>query len=124
MITVIGLGFVGLTTALGFCSKGFKVYGVDTDKEILRTIQAGKAPFYEPFIDDILKQNNNKMFFPIDDLEKAINDSKYIFLCVGTPSRLNGSVDLSYIFAAMENTLNAIREPRYRVLIIKSTVPP
>lgn len=124
MITVIGLGFVGLTTALGFCRKGFKVYGVDINEKVLETIQTGKAPFYEPFINDILEQNINKMFFPTDDLGKAINNSEYVFICVGTPSRSNGSVDLSHIFTALGNILKAIRKPGYKILIIKSTVPP
>ena len=62
MVTVFGLGFVGLTTTLGFAHLGYKVYGFDINKERAKTIAAGKLPFLEPKMDDILKANLNKNF--------------------------------------------------------------
>ena len=56
MVTVFGLGFVGLTTALSFAHLGYKVYGVDVDKERLRMIRDGNLPFHEPNMDEVLKK--------------------------------------------------------------------
>ena len=54
MVTVFGLGFVGLTTALGFAHLGYKVYGVDVDTERKNTLRSGKLPFLEPKMEDVL----------------------------------------------------------------------
>ena len=50
MVTVFGLGFVGLTTALGFAHLGYKVYGVDVDAERKKILRAGNLPFLEPHL--------------------------------------------------------------------------
>ena len=54
MVTVVGLGFVGLTTALGLAEYGHTVYGVETDLDRLATIQSGRLPFLEPGLGDAL----------------------------------------------------------------------
>ena len=60
VITVFGLGFVGLTTALGFSEYGHKVYGVEVDLKRLVTIMSGKLPFLEPRLDKALSRHFNK----------------------------------------------------------------
>lgn len=124
MITVIGLGFVGLTTALGFCSKGYKVYGIEIDKTKLNLIKGNKIPFLEPHLEDALQEYNGNIFFPTDNLKEAVENSEYIFLCVGTPCDTYGAANLSYIFRAIQDTVRFINKNIYKVLIIKSTVPP
>ena len=62
MITVIGLGFVGLTTALGFSEKGFKVFGYDIDKEKVEFIKNNQLPFYENGLDKALAKNLGRNF--------------------------------------------------------------
>jgi UDPglucose 6-dehydrogenase len=124
MVTLFGLGFVGLTTALGFAEMGQKVYGVEINKERMDTIKAGKLPFLEPGLDKALKRHLGKNFIPCDDLQTAINDSKYVYYCVGTPYGAGGQADLTYLFGAIEQTLSCIHDDKYRVLVTKSTVPP
>lgn len=124
MITVIGLGFVGLTTALGLCSKGYKVYGVDINESKLQMIKNGKVPFLEPHLEEALTKYSNKNFFPTSDLKEAVEDSEYIFYCVGTPCDEEGKADLSYIFNAIKDTLKVVKKGEYKILIIKSTIPP
>ena len=97
MITVLGLGFVGLTTALGFSKKGFRVYGIDVNKERVNSIKNYEVPFYEPFLDDALKEELGKNFLIDTPLEEAVNDSKVIIICVGTPGNADGSADLTYL---------------------------
>ena len=124
MITVIGLGFVGLTTALGFVSKGYKVYGFDIDKRKANSIKKGKIPFYEPHLEKILNENIHKNFFIVDSLKQAIDNSQVVFYCVGTPNKKNGNIDLNYVFKAIEATLKEIEKGSYKVLVVKSSIPP
>ena len=86
MVTVFGLGFVGLTTALGFAELGNIVYGIEIDKSKSDALKSGTGEIYEPVLSQKLKEHLNKCFFVIQDTKKAIDTSKYIFVCVGTPS--------------------------------------
>ena len=126
MLSIIGLGFVGLTTALGFADKGFKVFGYEIDLERRNQINNGVIPFHEPQLSKMLikhKKNNN--FQIISNFKDAINNSNIIFLCVGTPSKENGAVDLSFIEQAIENIfINLDYSNKSRIICIKSTVPP
>lgn len=124
MITVIGLGFVGLTTALGFSEKGYHVYGFDIDQKKKDQLRNGKIPFYEPNLNEKLNKHLNKGFTITDDLQEAVINSEVIFLCVGTPSKTDGSADLGYILEAIKNVAGYIKKPEFKVLVIKSTIPP
>ncbi|GGI15959.1 UDP-glucose dehydrogenase family protein [Gottfriedia solisilvae] len=124
MITVIGLGFVGLTTALGFSEKGYHVYGFDIDQKKKEQLRNGKIPFYEPNLNEKLNKHLNKGFTITDDLQEAVINSEVIFLCVGTPSKTDGSADLGYILEAIKNVAGYIKKPEFKVLVIKSTIPP
>ncbi len=126
VITVFGLGFVGLTTSLGFAEYGHQVYGVEINEERLRTIKSGKLPFLEPGLDEALTRHLDKRFFAIgsDGLEEAVRQSDCVYYCVGTPYGKDGQADLTYLFGAIEQTLTARRQDRYQVLVVKSTIPP
>ena len=126
VITVFGLGFVGLTTSLGFSEYGHTVYGVEINAERLATISGGKLPFLEPGLDEALVRHLNKRFFPIgtDALAQAVKDSDCIYFCVGTPYGKNGQADLAYLFSAIDQTLAVRSSDKYQVLVVKSTIPP
>jgi len=124
LITVIGLGFVGLTTALGFSEKGYHVYGLDIDQKKKEQLRNGKIPFYEPNLNEKLNKHLNKGFTITDDLQEAVINSEVIFLCVGTPSKTDGSADLGYILEAIKNVAGYIKKPEFKVLVVKSTIPP
>lgn len=124
MITVFGLGFVGLTTALGFAHYGFKVYGVDVDAKRKNIIKSGKLPFLEKGLDTALEESLNKTFFVEDDVKKAVEDSEVIFYCVGTPYGDNGEADLTYLFSAVDETLKYVDKSKRVVMVTKSTIPP
>ena len=123
MITVIGLGFVGLTTALGFSKKGFKVYGIDIDEGKLAKLRNHEIPFYEPHLDKVLEEQLGTNFILDADFSEAINNSKAVFVCVGTPSQPDGSADLTYLLKAIEGVL-AVGNNNFQTIIVKSTVPP
>lgn len=126
VITVFGLGFVGLTTSLGFAEYGHKVYGVEVNKERLDTIKAGKLPFLEEGLDDALTRHLDKDFFPIDStgLADAVAESDCVYYCVGTPYGKDGQADLTYLLGAIDQTLDVRPKGKYQVLVVKSTIPP
>lgn len=124
MVTVVGLGFVGLTTALGFAEYGHRVYGMEVNESRLATIRSGKLPFLEPGMDEALTRHLGKNFIPTTDWDAAVADSEYIYYCVGTPYGEDGQADLTYLYSAIEQTLNAIHDDKFRVLVTKSTIPP
>ena len=123
MITILGLGFVGLTTGLGFAKKGFNTYGFDINTERLDMLKKHEIPFHEPHLKEVLQETLGKSFFLDTSFEEAIKKSNAIFICVGTPSAPDGSADLKYILAAIDQIL-AVDDDKFKVIITKSTVPP
>lgn len=126
-ITVFGLGFVGLTTSLGFAECGHTVYGVEINPERLHTIKSGKLPFLEPGLDGALVRHLGKGFHPIgtDGLSEAVEVSECIYYCVGTPYGKDGQADLTYLFSAIDQTLEVMPvDAPFKVLVVKSTIPP
>jgi len=126
VITVFGLGFVGLTTALGFAEYGHTVYGVEVNETRLNTIRSGRLPFLEKGLDEALCRHLNDRFHPVApaELDRVIPESDCIYYCVGTPYGKNGEADLTYLLAAVDQTLERIGDKRFRVLVVKSTIPP
>lgn len=120
-IAVIGMGHVGLPTALGLASLGWQVLGVDCSPELISRLQAGEATFYEPGLADLLQQHLDKNFLPVQDLEKAIREATVLFLCVGTPQKTNGEADLSQVEAAARTIAQNLNS--YKLIVEKSTVP-
>jgi len=123
-INVIGLGFVGLTTALGFSHKKLKVIGVENNEEKLKKIKNGVLPFYEPFLKEKLKSSikNRKILFR-DKVILNKNKLNIIFVCLGTPSNENGSTNFKQILDFL-NQIKKNLENEKILFVIKSTVPP
>ena len=123
-ITVFGLGFVGLTTALGFAHFGYKVYGIDVDETRKNILREGHLPFLEPDMEEVLQKHLNHNFFITDDPAWAVSESQIIYYCVGTPYGKDGEADLTYLFQAIDETIRCIDDDMFRILVIKSTIPP
>lgn len=121
MIGVVGLGFVGLTTSVGLALKGHTVIGYDKNKNKLSQIKNGIVPFYEKGFDRSLSRVLGRKFYVVDQLEQLTKESEAIFLCVGTPSTLEGA-DLSVLYDSIQQIISLLED--YTVLVIKSTVPP
>ncbi|MBP1308060.1 UDPglucose 6-dehydrogenase [Paenibacillus sp. 1182] len=123
-ITVFGLGFVGLTTALAFAEKGHKVYGFDVDIQRTEVIKNGSLPFAEPGLDSALVRHLNKNFVISNNAQLSVQESDFVFLCVGTPSGEKGEADLKYIYSAIDLFSSVLHDGKQRVIVIKSTIPP
>lgn len=122
-VGVLGLGFVGLTTALAFSDKKYEVIGFDIDKDKSSKINSYKIPFFEPVLDNKLKLYLNKNFKIKNNLLDIINYSDIIFICVGTPSNNDGSANLKFL----KNIFTKIKinnENKNKIFCIKSTIPP
>ena len=121
-VSVIGTGYLGATHAACMSSLGFEVIGVDVDAAKIALLNAGKVPFYEPALEDLLQQEiaSGRLTFTTDF--KAIADSDVHFICVGTP-QLEGSLaaDLKYVDAALD-AVAAVCKPG-SLVVGKSTVP-
>jgi UDPglucose 6-dehydrogenase len=121
-VSVIGTGYLGATHAACMSSLGFEVIGVDVDAGKIALLTAGKVPFYEPGLEDLLQKEiaSGRLTFSTDF--KAIADADVHFICVGTP-QLEGSLaaDLKYVDAALD-AVAAICKPG-SLVVGKSTVP-
>jgi len=126
-VGVVGLGFVGLSVSCVFADKGINVHGVDIDEQKLSMINEKKSPFYEPQINQILDKVLNKSLYVNSNLEECVKNSEIVFVCVGTPSNSDGSSNLDYLKKTCKEIsefLNKIHDEKFRIIVIKSTVPP
>ncbi|NJE46082.1 UDP-glucose/GDP-mannose dehydrogenase family protein [Thermococcus sp. GR7] len=123
-VSIIGSGYVGLVTGMGFVKLGNDVVFVDVDDKKTEMINNAKPPIYEEGLEDLMSQFKDK-YYATKDYREAILNSDVTFICVGTPSRKDGSIDLTYIKKASEEIGRALKEKEgYHVVVIKSTVLP
>lgn len=123
-ISVIGAGYVGLVTGVGLADIGHDVVCVDKDLSRLAEIAAGRVPFHEPGLRDLLERNLGLGFSVTDDLEQAVSSTTVTFLAVGTPSGPDG-IDLTHVEAACEEIGQALAaKVDHHVVVVKSTVVP
>jgi UDPglucose 6-dehydrogenase len=120
-LSVIGAGYVGLTTAACLAQVGHDVFCSESDLEKLSKLQNGVMPLFEPHLEDVIKGVRQVGRLRFGSTEEAIVWGDAIFICVGTPPLANGDADLS----AIEGVARAIakRASGYRLVIEKSTVP-
>jgi len=121
-VTIIGTGYVGLTTAVTLAYIVHKVVGVEKDREKLRLIQSFKSPIYEPGLEELMELCKDNLTFT-DDPVPWVSDSEVIMIAVGTPSKPNGQTDLRYVENAAREIAEGLSEGRTYTLVIKSTVP-
>src|SRR5438552_12706502 len=126
-VTIIGCGYVGLVTGTCLASIGHTVRGVEKDAKKLKTLQDGHCPIFEPGLQELMQENyaSGQLQFT-GDVKSAVKDAEIVFLCVGTPPRPDGTVDMSYLEGAGKDVCDALcaHNNDYMVtIIVKSTVP-
>jgi len=121
-----GTGYVGLTTAVGFASRGHFVYCIGRNLEKVRKICRGIPTIYEEGLKDMLNDAlTKKRLLATTNLNCAIQDSDVSFVCVGTPNDANGKIDLTQIKSATRRIGLALKGKKsYHVIVIRSTVIP
>ena len=122
-ISVVGAGFVGLTTSLGLASKGHDILCIDNDRSKIFNLKKNKIPFFEPYLKKNLKliQKKKKIKFKLT-FEPKKNITNVVFICVGTPVKKRGDYDLSSIKKIVSN-LAKYKNYKF-ILVIKSTIFP
>ncbi|MEQ1750989.1 MAG: UDP-glucose/GDP-mannose dehydrogenase family protein, partial [Prosthecobacter sp.] len=121
-LTIIGSGYVGLTTGACFAEVGHHVLCVDNDPSKVETLLAGQIPIYEPGLEDMVKKNvaARRLRFTTST-EEGVDHGEVLFIAVPTPPQPDGSVDLSFIEKVAREISQYLTS--YRVIVDKSTVP-
>ena len=121
-ITVMGLGHIGLPTALGLADLGYQVIGADDDASKVGRIRAGDPIFFEPGLAELLtKHLQSGRFQPVEDVGAAVRSGSIIFICVGTPQKASGQADLGQVEAVARVVARNLSG--YKLIVEKSTVP-
>ena len=121
-ITIVGTGYVGLTSGVCLANKGHEISCVDIDEKKIEKLNQGKEVIYEPVMKEYLNKaiKNNKIIFTTN-YKEVYSKSKVIMICVPTPENEKGSANLSYLNTAIQQIMENITQDCY--IIIKSTVP-
>ena len=121
-VLVVGLGYVGLSSAIGLATLNHEVMGLDTDESKVDQLRSGLIPIFEPgFEDNLLEQiatGNLTFSSKYADIDPT---TEFAFVCVATPSGLDGNADLSFVQSAIASLTSALLPGA--TIVIKSTVP-
>ncbi|GGT92724.1 UDP-glucose 6-dehydrogenase [Sulfodiicoccus acidiphilus] len=118
-IGVVGLGYVGLVTAAVLADRGHDVVGVDVDGRKVEALKVGRVPIFEPGLDDLLSENEERLHFSTD--YSSLRDAELAFVAVSTPT-VDGKIKLDYVLSAARSLSTVLG--RDAVVAIKSTVVP
>ncbi len=121
-LTIIGSGYVGLTTGACFAEAGHQVVCVDNNEDKVKTLQAGRIPIYEPGLESMMRKNvAAKRLRFTSSTEDGVDHGEVLFIAVPTPPQPDGSVDLSFVEKVAREIAGFLDS--YRVVVDKSTVP-
>jgi GDP-mannose 6-dehydrogenase len=125
-VSVFGLGYVGSVSAASFAADGHTVVGVDVNPDKVASLNEGRSPIVEKGLDELIRDGAaNGSLRATTSTEEAVNATDLSLLCVGTPSRKNGSLDLAYLERVSEQIGEALkRKDGYHVVVVRSTVLP
>ena len=121
-IAVAGTGYVGLSTGTCFADLGNNVTCIDINEEKIEMLRQGNVPIYEPGLSEMMTRNvkAGRLHFTTD-YDQALADAEFVFICVGTPSGVDGEADLRYVRMAAESIAKTMTHPL--IIVNKSTVP-
>lgn len=121
-IAVVGVGYVGLVTAVCFSDLGNRVLALDINEERIANLKKGILPIYEPGLAEVLTRNvKSKRLSFTTSYDEALQEAEFVFIAVGTPEGVDGEADLQYVRMAAESIAKNMDHPL--VIINKSTVP-
>src|SRR5918911_4881505 len=117
-IAVIGTGYVGLVTAVGFAELGSEVWCIDIDERKIEGLKQGRVPIWEPGLEELVAKHQGRMHFSTN-LGDALDHARLLFVAVGTPPLYSGDADLSAVHAVVDS----MPPSDHHALVMKSTVP-
>jgi GDP-mannose 6-dehydrogenase len=125
-VSVFGLGYVGSVSAASFAADGHTVVGVDVNPDKVASFNEGRSPIVERGLDELIRDGARRgALRATTSTAEAVDQTDLSLICVGTPSRKNGSLDLTYLERVATQIGEAIRsKPSYHVVVVRSTVLP
>lgn len=123
-VGIIGLGYVGLPTAIGFRDAGFNVWGVDLSENIVNSLMEGVNPLGDPDLDDIIPKPGSERWHITSSTSDATDHCDVLIVTVPTPVSEDLKPDLSYVESAGRAVFEASRKGTRKVVILESTVYP
>ncbi|MDP7001573.1 MAG: hypothetical protein QGH90_06685, partial [Candidatus Poseidoniaceae archaeon] len=123
-VAIIGLGYVGLPTAIGFLDAGFKVWGVDISERTIECLTRGENPTGDPDLDDIIPDIANPNWNITTDTAQAVSQSHVVLVTVPTPVTHDLKPDLSYVVNAGRAVFESIERGSNTIVVLESTVYP
>lgn len=121
-VCIVGTGYVGLVAAACLAEMGNNVCCIDSNQKIIDSLNKGKIHIFEPGLEPLVKRNHQEGRLAFSTaLAEGIDDALFVFNCVGTPAKLDGCCDLSFIEQVATDIGRTMKE--YKVIINKSTVP-
>jgi nucleotide sugar dehydrogenase len=120
-ISVIGIGYVGLVSAVCFAELGHNVIGMDNDLSKIRSLQEGRIPIHERHLPELLQKHLGSRLKFTDSLAQAVQASNVIFVAVGTPPSISGDADLGCVHAVVCEIAGYVASPK--LIVGKSTFP-
>jgi GDP-mannose 6-dehydrogenase len=125
-VAVLGLGYVGCVSAACLARLGHDVVGIDRDEFKVQSVNAGRAPFFEPGLDEIVSQTTSSgRFRATTSLSSVIDDADFAFICVGTPSEKNGNLGTEQLRRVSSEIVDHIHGRTHPLIVaVRSTVFP
>jgi UDPglucose 6-dehydrogenase len=124
-VVIVGCGYVGLVSGVGFASLGHNVLGLEIDERRANLIRSGIAPFHEPGLEEKLRASLNEGRFRVSSRIEDAVEGDVVFLCVQTPQGPDGNLNTEFIVEAARQVGIALStNPRRRVVVVRSTVVP
>lgn len=125
-VSIFGMGYVGAVCAGCLAEAGHEVLGVDVSEIKVDLINRGRAPVIEPGLDEILRtQVRDGRVRATSDVNGGVTASDVSMICVGTPSRKNGGLDLHFVETVAQQIGEALkRKSGYHTVVVRSTVLP
>jgi UDPglucose 6-dehydrogenase len=121
-ISIFGSGYVGLVQAAVFANAGHRVICMDVDADRVGRLRQGQVPFFEPGLSELVRQGVNEDLLTFtDNTQTAVQDSDYLFICVGTPAGDDDGADLQYVMSVADSIAEHINGRK--IIVNKSTVP-
>ena len=125
-ICVVGAGYVGLATAVMFGKLGHEVSIAEVDPARVKSVNSGKAPFYEPPLEaELAKLVNAGALKATTDTKSSVRDAKFVFICVQTPPLPSGRIDIRPVKKASRDVAKGLKTSSdHKIVVMKSTVVP
>jgi GDP-mannose 6-dehydrogenase len=125
-VSVFGLGYVGSVSAASFAADGHTVVGIDVNPDKVGSLNQGRSPIVEKALDELIRAGaDSGALRATTSTDEAVQATELSLLCVGTPSRKNGSLDLTYLERVCQQIGNALQhKDAYHVVVVRSTVLP